>query len=127
MLIERFDPEADEALTRAWFALYAAGVPVDQPGGPAMSFGVWGGLKARGWCDEPRENWLALAAAYSGGSVVPAEYGVVEAKPEQTASAIRAAILIALSGLARDSRDRIMTACLEDGIQLARGEPGSSR
>jgi GNAT superfamily N-acetyltransferase len=68
VLIERFDPEADEALTRAWYALYAAGVPVDQPGGPAMSFGVWGGLKARGWCDEPRENWLALAEA--GGEVL---------------------------------------------------------
>jgi GNAT superfamily N-acetyltransferase len=59
VLIERLDPVADESLTRAWYALYAAGVPVDEPGGPAMSFGVWGGLKARGWCDEPRENWLA--------------------------------------------------------------------
>ena len=61
MLIERFDPAADETLTRAWYALYAAGAPVDEPGGPVMSFGVWGGLKARGWCGEPRENWLAFA------------------------------------------------------------------
>ncbi|HYY18881.1 MAG TPA: GNAT family N-acetyltransferase [Streptosporangiaceae bacterium] len=60
MLIERFDPEADEGLTRAWYALYAAGAPVDEPGGPPMSPGVWMGLKAHGWCAEPRENWLAF-------------------------------------------------------------------
>ncbi|HEY2521833.1 MAG TPA: GNAT family N-acetyltransferase [Streptosporangiaceae bacterium] len=68
MLIERFDPEADEASTRAWYALYAAGAPVDEPGGPPMSPGVWMGLKAHGWCAEPRENWLAVAGP--GGALL---------------------------------------------------------
>ena len=70
MLIERFDPGADETLLRAWYALYAAGAPVDEPGGPPMSRGVWTGLKAHGWCAEPRENWLAFdgpAGALLGG------------------------------------------------------------
>src|SRR6201992_135553 len=60
VLIERFDPVADPAMTRAWYALYAAGAPVDEPGGPPMSAGIWTGLKAHGWSAEPRENWLAF-------------------------------------------------------------------
>ena len=60
MLIERFDAAADERLMRAWYALYAAGAPVDEPGGPPMSAGIWTGLKAHGWSAEPRENWLAF-------------------------------------------------------------------
>ena len=60
VLIERFDPVADPAMTRAWYALYAAGAPVDEPGGPPMSAGIWMGLKAHGWSAEPRENWLAF-------------------------------------------------------------------
>jgi GNAT superfamily N-acetyltransferase len=60
VLIERFDPAADETRLRAWYALYAAGAPVDEPGGPPMSEGVWTGLKFHGWCAEPRENWLAF-------------------------------------------------------------------
>ncbi|HEX4253897.1 MAG TPA: GNAT family N-acetyltransferase, partial [Streptosporangiaceae bacterium] len=44
----------------AWYRLYAAGAPVDEPGGPPMSAGVWMGLKAHGWCAEPRENWVAF-------------------------------------------------------------------
>jgi GNAT superfamily N-acetyltransferase len=61
VLIERFDAAADETSTRVLYELYAAGAPVDEPGSPPMSFGVWGGLMARGWCAEPRENWLARA------------------------------------------------------------------
>jgi GNAT superfamily N-acetyltransferase len=60
VLIERFDPAADETRLREWYALYAAGAPVDEPGGPPMSDGVWTGLKFHGWCAEPRENWLAF-------------------------------------------------------------------
>ncbi|MGY4477432.1 DUF6931 family protein [Bradyrhizobium sp. USDA 3364] len=80
---------------------------------------------AVGNANDPEQpaTWLALAAGWSGGSVVPAEFAPVEAKPDQTARAVRAALLIGLCRLTRESRDRIMTACLEDGIQLARGEP----
>jgi len=116
-MVDRFEPSADRAIrfAEAW---------VEDPDESHRSKAL-----AIGNANDHNSptTWLALAAAFSGGSVVPPEFDPVEAKPEQTASAIRAAILIALSGLARDSRDRIMTACLEDGIQLARGEPRSSR
>jgi hypothetical protein len=84
---------------------------------------------AVGNANDPEQpaTWLALAAGWSGGSVVPAEFAPVEAKPDQAARAVRAAMLIALCRLPRESRDRIMTACLEDGIQLARGEPRPPR
>jgi hypothetical protein len=84
---------------------------------------------AIGHANDPEQpaTWLALAAGWSGGSVVPAEFAPVEAKPDQTARAVRAALLIGVCRLPRESRDGIMTACLEDGIQLARGEPRPPR
>jgi hypothetical protein len=72
-------------------------------------------------------TWLALAAGWSGGSIYPPEFDPVEAKPEKTARAIRVALIIALLRLTRDVRDRIMTACIEDGIHFARGEPRALR
>ena len=47
--------------------MYAAGAPADEPGSPIMSARVWCGLMARGWCDEPRENWLARVAPAEPG------------------------------------------------------------
>jgi Family of unknown function (DUF6931) len=84
---------------------------------------------AVGNANDPEQpaTWLALAAGWSGGSVVPAEFPPVEAQPDQTARAVRAALLIGHCRLPRGSGDRIMTACLEDGIQLARGEPRPPR
>ena len=84
---------------------------------------------AVGNANDPEQpaTWLALAAGWSGGSVVPPEFAPVEAKPDQAARAVRAALLIGLCRLPRDSRDQIMTSCLEDGIQLARGEPRPPR
>jgi hypothetical protein len=66
-------------------------------------------------------SWVALAAGWSGGSVVPDEMGYVPADPEQTAKAVRVAFFIALSKLEGDAKHRVMTACLEDGIKLASG------
>jgi hypothetical protein len=68
-------------------------------------------------------TWVALAAGWSGGSIVPVEMGYAAPAPDQTARAIRVALLIALSKLVRDQDEqaRVMTACLEDGIQLASG------
>ena len=70
--IERFDAADDVAAVRAVYDAYRAGAPVDFPGSPPMSFGVFGGLMVQGWCGEPRENWLAcrepggaLAGAYT--------------------------------------------------------------
>lgn len=51
----------DPASARALYEVYLAGVPVDEPGGPPMSAKVFTGLLSRGWCLEPRENWLARA------------------------------------------------------------------
>jgi hypothetical protein len=71
-------------------------------------------------------TWLALAAGWSGGSVVSAESGYVAARAEQTARAIRVALMIAVSRLPVDAAGTIVPAWLEDGIQLASGEPASS-
>lgn len=67
MLIEKFDAAADEASARALYDVYAAGAPVDEPGSPPTSARVWCGLIARGWCDEPRESWLARVAPAEAG------------------------------------------------------------
>jgi hypothetical protein len=101
---------------------------------------------AEAWVEEPTEatrgkalaignindhnsptTWLALAAGWSGGSVFPPEFDSVEAKPEKTARAICIALVVGLSQLSGDARDRVMTACLEDGIHFARGEPRAAR
>ena len=68
--IERFDAAADVAAVRAVYDVYRAGAPVDFPGSPPMSFGVFGGLMVQGWCGEPRENWLACREP--GGAVAGA-------------------------------------------------------
>jgi hypothetical protein len=71
-------------------------------------------------------TWVALAAGWSGGSIVPEEMGYIPADPEKTAKAVRVALFIALSGLENGDQQRIMTTCLQDGIQLAGGAPGVS-
>ena len=71
-------------------------------------------------------TWSALVAGWSGGSIVPGELGHVPAAPEQTAKAVRVSLFIALSRLEGEVKQRVMTACLQDGIQLA-GAAGSPR
>lgn len=68
-------------------------------------------------------TWLALAAGWSSGSVVPPEFDAVPPEPEKTARAVRVALLMGLSTLRSPARDHVMTACLEDGIELAGGPP----
>jgi hypothetical protein len=101
---------------------------------------------AENWVEEPEEprrrkalasgtmgdtrspaTWVALAAGWSGGNVVPDEMGSAPADPEQTAKAVRVALFIALSRLEGDAKHRVMTACLQDGIQFASGGSVSSR
>jgi hypothetical protein len=53
--------------------------------------------------------------------------GSAPADPEQTAKAVRVALFIALSRLEGDAKHRVMTACLQDGIQFASGGSVSSR
>jgi hypothetical protein len=115
-MAERFDASEDRAINyaEAW---------VDEPGeatrGKALAIGNINDHNAPA-------TWLALAAGWSGGSVVPPEFDPIETTPEKTARAVRVALFVALSRLPRAGRDRIMTACLEDGIQFARGEPPSA-
>jgi hypothetical protein len=116
-MVEQFDANEDRALryAEAW---------VEEPGeatrGKALAIGNINDH------DAPA-TWLALAAGWSGGSVFPPEFDPVEAKPEKTARAVRVALFVALSRLTGEAKHRIMTACLEDGIHFARGEPRSPR
>ena len=71
-------------------------------------------------------TWLALAAGWSGGSVVPPESGYVPAKAEQTARAVRTALLMTEARLPPASADAILSAWIEDGIRLARGDSAPS-
>jgi hypothetical protein len=84
---------------------------------------------ASGTMGDPRSpaTWVVLAAGWSGGSVVPDVMGYAPADPEQTAKAIRVGLFIALSRLEGDAKHRVMTACLQDGIQFASGGSISSR
>jgi hypothetical protein len=101
---------------------------------------------AEAWVEEPEEprrrkvlsagtvgdtkspaTWIALAAGWSGGSIVPENMGHAPADPEQTAKAVRVALFIALSRLDPKEKQRVMTACLQDGMQLASGGAGSSQ
>jgi hypothetical protein len=72
-------------------------------------------------------TWLALAAGWSGGSVMPPECEHREATPEQTAGAVRLALFAGLAYLARDATDETMTSCLEDGIASVREESRAPR
>jgi len=116
-MIDRFDADEEKALTfaEAW---------VEEPDEPLRRKAL-----ALGNMSNPRAatTWLALAAGWSGGSIVPAELGQVIAAPEQTARAVRVALFIALSRMVNDARDKVMTVCLEDGIQCTCGGPASSR
>lgn len=63
--------------------------------------------------------WMALAAGWSGGSITPADYGMVPAEPYQTARALRAGLLMAMARLISDDAPAIMKPCIESGIALA--------
>jgi hypothetical protein len=97
---------------------------VEQPEEPrrrkALSAGTVGDTKSPA-------TWAALAAGWSGGSIVPEEMGYTPADLEQTAKAVRVALFIALSKLEGEEKQRVMTRCLEDGIQLAGGGSGPPR
>ncbi|HXW72968.1 MAG TPA: hypothetical protein VEK34_16355 [Methylocella sp.] len=64
-------------------------------------------------------TWMALAAGWSGGSVVPPEYGYVRPPPEQTARAVRAGLFIAIAGIPQDEVPDVIKPCIEYGATLA--------
>jgi GNAT superfamily N-acetyltransferase len=61
MYFERFDPAADREHLRACYEMFAAGLPIDDPGGPPATLGVFTGWWVLGWVRTPREAWLASA------------------------------------------------------------------
>jgi hypothetical protein len=63
-------------------------------------------------------TWMALGAGWSGGSVAPPEFGVVLATPYQTARAIRAGLLIAMSTIAGVDIASTFKPCIDDGIGI---------
>ena len=96
------------------FAEDWVGEPEEPRRRKALASGTMGNTKSPA-------TWVALAAGWSGGSVIPDEMGYAPADPEQTAKAVRVAFFIALSRLEGDTKHRVMTACLEDGIKFASG------
>ena len=116
-MIQKFDDADDKALrfVEAWIA-----EPEEGNRRKALAIGNTNDTASS-------VTWLALAAGWSGGSVVPPEFGHVPASPERTARATRVALFIAQSSLDEASKDKIMVTCLEDGLNLAGGEPAASR
>jgi len=80
----------------------------------ALSAGTVGDVKSPA-------TWVALAAGWSGGSIVPEDMGYAPADPEQTHRAVRVALFIALSRTLPEEKQRMMSACLHDGVRLANG------
>jgi hypothetical protein len=72
--IEQFDAAGDSAAARVLYDVYAAGAPVDEPGSPPMSFGVFRVMLEQGWCCEPREAWLARSEPGAGGHAIVGGY-----------------------------------------------------
>jgi|SRR5687768_9888803 hypothetical protein len=90
--------------------------PEEQNRRAALDYGTEGDHRAPA-------TWMALAAGWSGGSVVPLEIGVAYAAPYQTARAIRAGLMIAMSYVATDDIPRLMRPCIENGIELSIERP----
>jgi hypothetical protein len=67
-------------------------------------------------------TWLALAAGWSGGNMVLGVQTPSPAPPQQTARAVRAAVLTAASRVAPQERVESLRACIEDGGRIAREE-----
>jgi hypothetical protein len=59
MRIERFDPEADPARTRACYQAYRASALVDDPLCPPTSLRAFTSLLACGWTEDHPEVWFA--------------------------------------------------------------------
>jgi len=67
-------------------------------------------------------SWLALAAGWSGGNVLLGIQATAMAPPQQTARAVRAALLTVISRLAPAERNAGLRSCIEDGLRIAAEE-----
>jgi hypothetical protein len=65
-------------------------------------------------------TWLALAAGWSGGNMALGVQGAVAPPPpQQTARAVRAALLAAVARLAPAERAAGLSACVRDAMRIA--------
>jgi RimJ/RimL family protein N-acetyltransferase len=57
--MERFDPAADRAAMCSCYDLYLAGLPADDPNGPAVSERTFAAWLEWGWTEDHPQSWLA--------------------------------------------------------------------
>jgi hypothetical protein len=62
-------------------------------------------------------TWVALAAAWSGGTLIVSEHGAPPAPPHLTAKAARGALMLALVN--KPDRAAQISRCVERGVQIA--------
>jgi hypothetical protein len=89
--------------------------PDEQSRRAALNLGMQGDTRSP-------TTWVALAAGWSGGSMLAPEYGSVPAAPYQTARAVRAALLMANAQLSSVTARDVLTPCVEAGVRLATAE-----
>jgi hypothetical protein len=107
-------PEASAAESAA---IEAAEAWVKDPGDDLRRAALRGGMLGDGRLPA---TWMALAAGWSGGSVMPPEYGPAPVEPYQTARAVRAGLLIALVEVLSDDVASILTPCFGEAFELLR-------
>jgi hypothetical protein len=100
-------------------ALDAAEAWVRRPEEPERREALRVGLESDGCLPA---TWIALAAGWSGGSLVPPQAGHVAAWPIQTPKAVRAALMIVLSQMPEELRGRLFSPCIRHALALARGD-----
>ena len=72
-------------------------------------------------------TWMARAAGWSGGNVVPPELGSAPAPPDQTARALRAGLLIALAHISKGARPNYCRPVFETALDWSSGIAFSRR
>jgi hypothetical protein len=63
-------------------------------------------------------TWLALAAGWSGGNILLGMQGTAPPPPQQTARAVRAAVLSAVSRPAAAERAARLRRCIDDSMRI---------
>ena len=110
--LRRIQPELGPAESAA---IEAAETWVKEPGDElrrqALEIGMLGDVRFGA-------TWMALAAGWSGGDLMPPEYGPSPVEPYQTARAIRAGLLIALGGVRSQEMARTIHPWIDNAVEL---------
>jgi Family of unknown function (DUF6931) len=70
-------------------------------------------------------TWMLLAVGWSGGSLIPTQFGMVPAAPQQTARAVRGGVMLSLAMVPKEQTAQMAKPCLENAIALAVDEQHS--